>query len=81
MKGVCHASFATVRKFLRDVVGVKICRGQLAKLIGKVSESLDTVARLEIVMCQSLAAFSTILYAASEGFVTANIPSNRTTRI
>ena len=40
MKGVCHASFATVRKFLRDVVGVKICRGQLAKLIGKVSESL-----------------------------------------
>jgi transposase len=40
MKGVCHASFATVRKFLRDVVGVTICRGQLAKLIGKVSESL-----------------------------------------
>lgn len=40
MKGVCHASFSTIRKFLRDVVGVKICRGQLAKLIGKVSESL-----------------------------------------
>ncbi len=40
MKGVCHASFSTIRKFLRDVVGVKISRGQLAKLIHKVSESL-----------------------------------------
>jgi transposase len=40
MKGVCHASFSTIRKFLRDVVGVKISRGYLAKLIAKVSESL-----------------------------------------
>ena len=40
MKGVCHASFSTIRKFLRDVVGVDICRGYLAKLIAKVSESL-----------------------------------------
>ena len=40
MKGVCHASFNTIRKFLCDVVGVEICRGQLAKLINKVSESL-----------------------------------------
>jgi len=40
MKGVCHASFSTIRKFLRDVVGVTISRGYLAKLIGKVSESL-----------------------------------------
>ena len=40
MKGVCHASFATIRKFLRDVVGVKISRGQLGKLINKVSELL-----------------------------------------
>jgi len=37
MKGVCHASFATIRKFLRDVVGIKVCRGYLAKLIRKVS--------------------------------------------
>ena len=40
MKGVCHASFSTIRKFLRDVVGVPVSRGYLAKLIAKVSESL-----------------------------------------
>jgi len=40
MKGVCHASFSTIRKFLRDVVGVKVSRGYLAKLIAKVTEWL-----------------------------------------
>ncbi len=40
MKGVCHASFSTVRKFLRDVVGVVLSRGQLAKVIGKVTNAL-----------------------------------------
>jgi transposase len=40
MKGVCHASFATIRKFLRDVARVTISRGYLAKLIAKVSRSL-----------------------------------------
>lgn len=40
LKGVCHASFSTIRKYLRDVVGVVISRGQLAKLIGKVSAAL-----------------------------------------
>jgi transposase len=40
MKGVCHASFSTIRKFLRDVVGMPISRGYLAKLIGKVSQAL-----------------------------------------
>jgi transposase len=40
LKGACHASFSTVRKFLRDVVGVTISRGQLAKVIAKVSEAL-----------------------------------------
>ncbi len=40
MKGVCHASFATIRKFLRDVVRLDISRGYLAKLIAKVSQSL-----------------------------------------
>jgi len=41
LKGVCHASFSTIRKFLRDVVGVTISRGQLAKLVQKVSASLE----------------------------------------
>jgi hypothetical protein len=39
MKGVCHASFSTIRKYLRDVVRVDVSRAYLAKLIGKVSES------------------------------------------
>jgi len=41
LKGACHASYATIRKFLRDVVGVRISRGQLAKVISKVSQALD----------------------------------------
>jgi transposase len=40
MKGACHASFSTIRKFLRDIVGLKISRGQLAKIVGKVSDAL-----------------------------------------
>ena len=40
MKNGCHASFSTIRKFLRDVIGVKVSRGYLAKLIQKVSETL-----------------------------------------
>ena len=41
MKGTCHASFSTIRKFLRDVVGVRVSRGYLRKLIAKVSEALE----------------------------------------
>jgi transposase len=41
LKGACHASFATVRKFLRDVVGLTVSRGQLAKVIAKVSQALE----------------------------------------
>ncbi len=40
MKGVCHASFSTIRKFVRDVVGIKVSRGYLRKLIGKMSDAL-----------------------------------------
>jgi transposase len=40
MKGVCHASFTTIRKFLRDVVGVTVSRGYLVKVIAQVSASL-----------------------------------------
>jgi transposase len=40
LKGVCHASFSTIRKFLRDVIRVTVSRGQLAKLIGKFSAAL-----------------------------------------
>ena len=41
LKGVCHASFSTVRKFLRDVMQVSISRGQLVKVLSKVSTALD----------------------------------------
>jgi transposase len=41
LKGGCHASFSTIRKFLRDVVGLTISRGQLSKIIGKVSRALE----------------------------------------
>jgi transposase len=41
MKGACHASFSTIRKFLRDVVQVQVSRGYLRKLIAKVSDALD----------------------------------------
>ena len=51
MKGVCHASFSMISKFLRDAVGVKVLRGYLAKLIAKVHQWLgpadeDLLARL-----------------------------------
>jgi transposase len=41
LKGACHASYSTIRTFLRDVVHVSISRGQLAKIITKVSRALD----------------------------------------
>jgi transposase len=41
LKGACHASYSTIRKFLRDVVQVTISRGQLARVIAKVSEALE----------------------------------------
>jgi len=40
LKGVCHASFSTIRRFFRDVLKIPISRGQLAKLIAKVSAAL-----------------------------------------
>src|SRR5512142_615145 len=41
LKGACHASFSTIRTFLRDVVRVPISRGELARIIGKVSRVLE----------------------------------------
>ena len=43
LKCGCHASFSTIRKFLRDVMKITISRGQLAKVIRKVSQSLQGV--------------------------------------
>lgn len=40
LKGPCHASFSTIRTFLRDVVGVTLSRGQLSKILHKVRDAL-----------------------------------------
>ena len=41
MKYVCHASFSTIRKFIRDVLGETVCRGFLRKVVAKVTASLN----------------------------------------
>lgn len=41
LKGACHCSYSTIRKFIRDVLQVKISRGYLAKLIAKASDCLE----------------------------------------
>lgn len=41
LKGACHASYSTIRKFVRDVMGLTISRGQLAEIVGKVSRALE----------------------------------------
>jgi transposase len=40
LKGACHMSYSTLRKYFRDVLGVTISRGMLRKLVGKVTDSL-----------------------------------------
>ena len=41
MKSACHCSFSTIRKFLRDTVGISISRGQLNKLVQKASAAFE----------------------------------------
>jgi len=41
MKAVDHASFSTIRKFIRDVLGENVSRGYLRKVVEKASRSLD----------------------------------------
>jgi len=41
LKGACHASFSTIQKFIEEVMGFTVSRGHLAKVIEKVSASLE----------------------------------------
>jgi transposase len=41
LKSALHASFTTIRKFVRDVLKITICRSQLSKLIDKVGLALN----------------------------------------
>ena len=45
MMGICHASFSTIRKFLRDVLGVTVSRGYPDLLKGE--DALLRVARYD----------------------------------
>ena len=42
LKGACHCSVTTIQKYLQDVVGIKLSRGQIRKLCGKAADSLDS---------------------------------------
>jgi transposase len=42
LKGACHMSFDCIRKFLRDLLHVRVSKGLLAILISKVSAALAT---------------------------------------
>ena len=46
LKGACHCSYSTIRKFIRDVLQFPISRGYLAKLIAKTSASLQVAYEL-----------------------------------
>lgn len=41
LKGACHASYATIQTYLRDVLNVELSTGQITRLIGKTSAALD----------------------------------------
>lgn len=40
LKGVCHGSFSTCAKFFRDVLQIKVSRGQLVKVVNKAAASM-----------------------------------------
>ena len=40
-KGDCHMTYSTIQRFLKDVIGLSVSRGQLAKVVGKVSNALQ----------------------------------------
>jgi len=40
-KAACHMSYTTIQQFFHEVLGLTICRGQLAKTVSKVSGALE----------------------------------------
>lgn len=50
LKGACHCSYSTIRKFIRDLFHVKLSDGLFAKLVCKVSASLEQ-AYQELAFC------------------------------
>jgi hypothetical protein len=48
LKGVCHASYSTIRTFVRDVVKVTISRSELCSIVTKVAEALAQGNRVQL---------------------------------
>lgn len=42
LKGVCHCSYTTIRRFMRDLFDIRISRGYFAKVIAKIGDSLES---------------------------------------
>jgi transposase len=40
-KGACHMSYTSIERFWEDVLGLDVCRGQLAKVVQKASAALE----------------------------------------
>lgn len=41
LKGRCHASYSTIRTYLRDVLGLKISRGQLVRIVDRATKAME----------------------------------------
>lgn len=41
LKGGCHTSYSSLQAFLSDVMGVSLCTGMLAKVVGKITTALS----------------------------------------
>ena len=52
LKGSAHASYTTIQTLLADVLGVRLSRSQLVRVVQKVSRALDTpYAELQEALC------------------------------
>ena len=51
MKAVDHASFSTIRKFIRDVLGEKVSRGYLRKVVEKASHKYMKDFNITVQFC------------------------------
>jgi len=40
-KAACHMSYSTVGRFWEELTGLRLCRGQLAKIVAKVSRAIE----------------------------------------
>lgn len=41
LKGACHLSYSSIQHFFREVMGIELCTGLLAKAVARASEALE----------------------------------------